>query len=123
MERAKAAPEGEGDLWTWTAIDSDSKMVISWAVSSSRVCTHTVSLGPVVNYAVPYCFNQLLRDGLQFFSHQDFHCAVICFPCVVERKFYFRQAQLLSEVGSFPAFHGHFYQNVIQPWIVMRFST
>ncbi len=29
---AKAAPEGAGDTWTWTAIDADSKLVISWFV-------------------------------------------------------------------------------------------
>jgi len=29
---AKAAPEGAGDVWTWTAIDADSKLVMSWLV-------------------------------------------------------------------------------------------
>ena len=29
---AKAAPEGAGDIWTWTAIDADSKLIISWNV-------------------------------------------------------------------------------------------
>jgi len=29
---AKAAPEGAGDVWTWTAIDADSKLVMSWIV-------------------------------------------------------------------------------------------
>lgn len=29
---AKAAPEGAGDTWTWTAIDSDSKLIISYLV-------------------------------------------------------------------------------------------
>jgi len=29
---AKAAPEWAGDTWTWTAIDADSKLVISWLV-------------------------------------------------------------------------------------------
>ncbi len=27
---AKAAPEGAGDVWTWTAIDADSKLIISY---------------------------------------------------------------------------------------------
>ena len=27
---AKAAPQEAGDVWTWTAIDSDSKMILSW---------------------------------------------------------------------------------------------
>ncbi len=29
---AKAAPEGAGDVWTWTALDADSKLMISWHV-------------------------------------------------------------------------------------------
>jgi IS1 family transposase len=29
---AKAAPEGAGDTWTWTAIDADNKLIISYLV-------------------------------------------------------------------------------------------
>ena len=29
---AKAAPEGAGDAWTWTAIDADTKLIASWMV-------------------------------------------------------------------------------------------
>ena len=29
---AKAAPEGAGDVWTWTAIDADSKLILSYLV-------------------------------------------------------------------------------------------
>jgi IS1 family transposase len=29
---AKAAPEGAGDIWTWTALDADNKLILSWAV-------------------------------------------------------------------------------------------
>jgi IS1 family transposase len=29
---AKAAPEGAGDVWTWTAIDADSKLIVSYHV-------------------------------------------------------------------------------------------
>lgn len=32
VETAKAAPEEAGDLWTWTAIDADSKLIVSWLV-------------------------------------------------------------------------------------------
>ncbi|HVC60638.1 MAG TPA: DDE-type integrase/transposase/recombinase [Acetobacteraceae bacterium] len=31
---AKAAPAQAGDLWTWTAIDADTKLIPSWLVSS-----------------------------------------------------------------------------------------
>ena len=32
VKRAKAAPKGAGDMWTWTALDSDSKMILSYEV-------------------------------------------------------------------------------------------
>jgi IS1 family transposase len=31
---AKAAPDQAGDIWTWTAIDADTKLIPSWLVSS-----------------------------------------------------------------------------------------
>lgn len=34
VEKAKAAPEGAGDVWTWTALDSDSKLLISYDMGS-----------------------------------------------------------------------------------------
>ncbi len=33
---AKAAPDEAGDSWTWTAIDSESKLIVSYRVSSHR---------------------------------------------------------------------------------------
>lgn len=32
VEAAKAAPEEAGDVWTWTALDADSKLIISYLV-------------------------------------------------------------------------------------------
>lgn len=32
LPKAKAAPEGAGDAWTWTALDRDSKLIISYLV-------------------------------------------------------------------------------------------
>ena len=32
VPKAKAAPQGSGDVWTWTALDRDSKMILSWEV-------------------------------------------------------------------------------------------
>lgn len=32
VESAKAAPKGAGDVWTWTAIDADTKLFVSWLV-------------------------------------------------------------------------------------------
>ncbi len=34
VKGAKAAPDGAGDLWTWTALDADSKLMISWTVGN-----------------------------------------------------------------------------------------
>jgi IS1 family transposase len=32
LAKAKAAPEGAGDAWTWTAIDADSKLIVSYLI-------------------------------------------------------------------------------------------
>lgn len=32
LATAKAAPEGAGDAWTWTAIDADSKLIVSYLI-------------------------------------------------------------------------------------------
>ena len=32
VETAKAAPEEAGDVWTWTALDADSKLIVSYLV-------------------------------------------------------------------------------------------
>ncbi|MGZ2259589.1 IS1 family transposase [Roseobacter sp. A03A-229] len=32
VEKAKAAPKGAGDVWTWTALDADSKMILSYEI-------------------------------------------------------------------------------------------
>ncbi|HEY5305543.1 MAG TPA: DDE-type integrase/transposase/recombinase [Pseudolabrys sp.] len=37
VRRAKSAPREAGDAWTWTAIDADSKLMISWLVSSRDI--------------------------------------------------------------------------------------
>ena len=34
VPKAKAAPANAGDVWTWTAIDADTKLVPSWLVGS-----------------------------------------------------------------------------------------
>jgi IS1 family transposase len=40
---AKAAPEGAGDIWTWTAFDADNKLIISWTVGG-RDAEHALDL-------------------------------------------------------------------------------
>jgi len=34
LAKAKAAPEGAGDAWVWTAIDADSKLFVSYLIGS-----------------------------------------------------------------------------------------
>ncbi len=36
---AKAAPDKAGDVWTWTAIDADTKLVASWMIGSRGYIT------------------------------------------------------------------------------------
>lgn len=42
VKTAKAAPEGAGDVWTWTAIDADTKLIVSYFIGdrSSRSAKH-----------------------------------------------------------------------------------
>ncbi|MBU6463893.1 MAG: IS1 family transposase [Bradyrhizobium sp.] len=42
---AKAAPEAAGDVWTWTAIDADSKLIVSWHVGDRSQYTGTSFMG------------------------------------------------------------------------------
>src|SRR6476469_1657251 len=30
VRTAKAAPDGAGNIWTWTALDADSKLMVTW---------------------------------------------------------------------------------------------
>lgn len=39
VEAAKSAPEGAGDVWTWTAIDRDSKMILAFEVGDRSAQT------------------------------------------------------------------------------------
>jgi hypothetical protein len=42
---AKSAPEGAGDIWTWTAIDGDSKTIVSWHVGDPSQHTGIAFMG------------------------------------------------------------------------------
>ena len=39
---AKAAPNGAGDAWTWTGIDRDSKLILSWYISPGRGAEYAI---------------------------------------------------------------------------------
>ena len=63
VEYAKAAPDDAGDIWTWTAIDSDSKLMISWLVSTSRDGDSAIELMDDLRSRTANRF-QLTTDGL-----------------------------------------------------------
>jgi IS1 family transposase len=42
---AKSAPEAAGDVWTWTAIDADSKLIVSWHVGDRSAHTGISFMG------------------------------------------------------------------------------
>lgn len=37
VKEAKAAPPDAGDVWTWTAIDADTKLLVSWLVADRKI--------------------------------------------------------------------------------------
>ena len=61
---AKAAPPGAGNVWTWTAIDRDSKLLISWLVSPSREAGYAITFMEDLGSRLPDRV-ELSTDGLQ----------------------------------------------------------
>ena len=61
VETAKAAPEGAGDVWTWTAIDADSKLIMSWLVGDRSGETAKVFISDLAKRLVSRV--QLTSDG------------------------------------------------------------
>ncbi len=41
VAKAKAAPQEAGDVWTWTAIDADSQLILAWEVGDRSAHTAT----------------------------------------------------------------------------------
>ena len=44
VKDAKAAPKDAGDVWTWTAIDAESKLLVSWLVADRTTESATIFL-------------------------------------------------------------------------------
>ena len=63
VDNAIAAPSEAGDAWTWTAIDADSKLVVSWAVSSARDGMTAIDIMDDLRERTTRRF-QLTTDGL-----------------------------------------------------------
>ena len=60
---AKAAPEGAGDVWTWTALDADSKLIISYLVGSRDAGYANEFMQDVASHLANRV--QLTTDGLK----------------------------------------------------------
>jgi IS1 family transposase len=63
LPNAKAAPVGAGDVWTWTALDADSKLIVSWMVGE-RDANWAEAFIDDLSYRVAGRI-QLTSDGLQ----------------------------------------------------------
>ena len=62
VDAARKAPAGAGDAWTWTALDADSKLVVSWLVGArdgESAYAFMQDLGHRLRHRV-----QLTSDGL-----------------------------------------------------------
>ena len=65
VPEAKAAPHGAGDVWTWTAIDADTKLVPCWFVGprdASAAFRFMEDLSSRMAHRI-----QLTTDGLNFY--------------------------------------------------------
>ena len=58
---AKAAPEGAGDVWTWCAIDAETKLVPSWAIGDRSAETAGKFIADLASRLVTRV--QLTSDG------------------------------------------------------------
>ena len=63
VERAKKAPKGAGDTWTWTALDADSKMIVSWLVGNRDAGSASAFVGDLASRLKNRI--QLTSDGLK----------------------------------------------------------
>lgn len=62
---AKAAPRGAGDIWTWTAIDADTKLVPCWFVGN-RDASAAIEFMHDLSSRMAHRI-QLTTDGLNFY--------------------------------------------------------
>lgn len=61
VESAKRPVEGAGDVWTWTAIDADTKLIVSWLVGNRDGDTASAFLHDLKNRLATRV--QLTTDG------------------------------------------------------------
>ena len=66
VSSAKAAPEGAGDTWTWTAIDADSKLIVSWLLGDRNQRSAYYFMADLADRIVGR--PQLTSDGLRLYK-------------------------------------------------------
>lgn len=88
VKTAKAAPDMAGDVWTWTALDADSKLIVSWLVSDRSAESAGEFIADVAERAPRRL--QLTADGLR------------AYPPAIEEAFKGKVdfAQLVKVFGS-----------------------
>lgn len=62
---AKAAPDGAGDTWTWTGIDADSKLIVSWFIGA-RAATPPSFLSMTWHLALPIASSSPVMGGIKW---------------------------------------------------------
>ena len=62
-KQVKAGANGAGDVWTWTAMDSDSKLMVSWLVGRRDPATAAVFMDDLAGRLANRV--QLTTDGLR----------------------------------------------------------
>ena len=65
---AKAAPEGAGSTWTWTALDADSKLVVSWLLGVRDGQTAYDFMMDVAGRVDGSMVPQITSDGLRLYE-------------------------------------------------------
>jgi IS1 family transposase len=90
VETAKSAPEGAGDVWTWTGIDADTKLIISWLVGDRDADYANAFMNDVASRLTTRV--QLTTDGLKSYLE----AVEGAFGCDVD------YAQLVKMYGASP---------------------
>jgi IS1 family transposase len=67
VPKAKAAPAGAGDIWTWTAIDADTKLIIGWFTGQRDEVAAQVFLTDLHSRLANRV--QITSDGLKLYSN------------------------------------------------------
>lgn len=66
VAKAKAAPADAGDVWTWTALDRDSKMILSWMVGDRTGRPANALMEDLAGRVEGEC--QITTDGLHWYK-------------------------------------------------------